>query len=350
MFTSGKVRARRAMAFAKRLVINRLREGTPFERRLYFSLVSGGFRRERRAVAAGQAAHAAALSEDGRRFVVRRNTHMLEKGLVMRPRRGTFATAYIEETVQAFTECIAAPSGPLSDGERDWVAEVLEQYTDATVDSKDPAVRRAHEAIAQLDLARRTVQPGVAGPQSVVTDDPPVGWEELLALAERRKSVRWFTDRPVDREIVDRAVAIGAEAPSACNRQPFYFRIFDDPELVRQVAAVPGGTKGYAHSISHIMVIVGDLSAFFDERDRHLIYIDGCLAAMGVILGLEAQGVSTCCINWPDVASTEAKMKRLLKLGDHERPVMLVAYGYADPEGQAPFSARRGLDALRRYN
>lgn len=338
------------MAFVKRRTINRLRQGTFLERRAYFALVSGGFRRERRAVAAGQAAHAASLSQDGQRFVVRRNTHMLEKGLIMRPRRGTFATAYIEETVQAFSACLDAPSAPLSDGERDWVVEVLDQYTEATADSKDPAVQRAHGAIAQLDLARRTVPPGVAGPQTVVTDEPPVAWEDLLALAERRKSVRWFTDRPVDREIVDRAVAIGAEGPSACNRQPFYFRIFDDPELVQQVAAIPGGTKGYAHSIRHVMVIVGDLSAFFDERDRHLIYIDGCLAAMGVILGLEAQGVSTCCINWPDVASTEAKMKRLLGLEDHERPVMLVAYGYADPEGQAPFSARRGLDALRRYN
>lgn len=350
MFTPSIHRVRRLLAPIKHRLITRLREGSPVERRAYFSLVSGGFRRERRAVAAGQRAYRASADTTGQRFAVRRHTHMLEKGLVMRPRRDTFATAYIEDTVRAFSDCLACSPSSLSAVERDWVSEVLEQYTQATASSTDPAVLRAHQAIAQLDLERRTVAPGVAGPQDVTTDDPPVAWDDLLALAERRKSVRWFTDRRVDREIVDRAVAIGIEAPSACNRQPFSFRIFDDPELVRQVAAIPGGTKGYAHSISHIMVIVGDLSAFFDERDRHLIYIDGCLAAMGFILGLEAQGVSTCCINWPDVASTEAKMKRLLRLEDHERPVMLVAYGYADPAGQAPFSARRDLDDVRRYN
>jgi nitroreductase len=150
--------------------------------------------------------------------------------------------------------------------------------------------------------------------------------------------------------VIDKAVQIAAESPSACNRQPFEFRVFDDPELVQQVAEVPMGTGGYVHNIPCVAVLVGDLSAFFDERDRHLIYIDGCLAAMAFVLGLESQGVATCCINWPDIREREERMQQLLGLKQHERPVMLIAIGYADPNGKAPFSARRRLEDVRSYN
>ena len=54
----------------------------------------------------------------------------------------------------------------------------------------------------------------------------------LRELAERRRSVRWFADRPVPHDLIDKALEVGLQAPSACNRQPFAFRFFDDPELV----------------------------------------------------------------------------------------------------------------------
>ncbi len=40
--------------------------------------------------------------------------------------------------------------------------------------------------------------------------------------------------RPVERSKIDRAIAVASQAPSACNRQPFVFRVFDDPELVEK--------------------------------------------------------------------------------------------------------------------
>jgi nitroreductase len=109
------------------------------------------------------------------------------------------------------------------------------------------------------------------------------------------------------------------------------------------------GTSGYNHQIPGLIVIVGNLGAFFDQRDRHLIYIDGCLAAMGLIFALEAQGVNSCCINWPDLPDREAAMRNLLGLKKYERVVMLIAYGYADPSALVPFSAKRTLDDVRTF-
>ncbi len=195
------------------------------------------------------------------------------------------------------------------------------------------------------------VEPGPpeSGPHPAIPLMPTVKIDDLEALATGRRSVRWFTSESVSRDLVDRAIQIGAESPTACNRQPYRFEIFDDPISTAKVAAIPMGTDGYEHQIPGLIVIVGNLAAFFDQRDRHLIYIDGCLAAMGVVYGLEAQGVNSCCINWPDLPDREAEMRTLLGLKRYERVVMLIAYGYADPDALVPFSAKRLVDEIRRY-
>jgi nitroreductase len=162
--------------------------------------------------------------------------------------------------------------------------------------------------------------------------------------------VRWFLPQPVDRAIIDQAIEIGALAPSACNRQPFQFRILDDPELVRQIIKIPFGLAGYGHNVPVVVAVIGQQRHYFDERDRHLIYIDASLAVMGFLFALEAQGIGTCCVNCPDIAKKEAQMAELMNLSLDERPVMLIALGHPDPEGLVARSTKKSISQLRRYN
>jgi nitroreductase len=99
-----------------------------------------------------------------------------------------------------------------------------------------------------------------------------------------------------------------------------------------------------------VVAIVGNQGAYFDERDRHLIYIDGSLAAMAFQFGLETLGLSSCCINWPAIYSLENKMETLLHLEKYERIVMFLSVGYPDPEGLVPYSQKKVVDELRSFN
>jgi nitroreductase len=154
----------------------------------------------------------------------------------------------------------------------------------------------------------------------------------------------------VPRELVDRALAAALQSPSACNRQSFVFRMFDEPRLVAAVASIPGGTKGYAQSLPAICAVVGRLRAYPEERDRHVIYIDGALAAMSFMLALETVGLSSCAINWPDVAAHDERIAKLLGLEADERVVMLIGFGHADPDGKIPYSAKKPLATMRQWN
>jgi nitroreductase len=109
------------------------------------------------------------------------------------------------------------------------------------------------------------------------------------------------------------------------------------------------GTVGFAQNFPCVAVLIGDLSAYSHERDRHVIYIDGGLATMALLYGLEVQGLSSCCINWPDIEDRERAMEQKLKLLPHERPMMLIAIGYPDPDGQVPFSQKKSRSGIRSF-
>lgn len=315
---------------------------------IHYSAVSPVFQREQRAILAGHEAYRESLdAPKGTLARLRRNVHRLEKGILMRPRRIPFALDYIGDTVAAFETAAGAPGGTVDSAELAWANDVLMEYfaIHAEVASVDEP-RRRFEA-ARFDAS----DPSPRVPYRRDLDSPvPVSLDDLRRLAKRRRSVRWFLPREVERERIDRALEVGAQAPSACNRQPFRFQIFDDPDLVRQAIDLPMGLVGYGHQVPVVAVVVGQQRHFFDERDRHLIYVDASLAVMGFILALETQGLASCCVNWPDIEEREARMAEFLHLDPDERPVMLIAIGYPDPEGLVANSTKKSLSQLRSYN
>lgn len=279
-------------------------------------------------------------------YSLRRNIHRIEKGLVMRPRRPVFAVDYIEETAAAYSRAASQHPDQAGPDELRWARDVLHTYFGAT--EEHPAISAAR---AQFNTnSGPSYQPELAPYCRDLSTTPSVTYEDLYALARRRRSVRWFEQKPVPRDLIDKAVRVAIQAPSACNRQPYQFRIFDDPELTRRIAAIPMGTAGFSDNIPALAVVVGDLSAYADERDRHVIYIDGSLAAMSLLLALESLGLSSCCINWPDIASKELAMRELLDLRVDERVIMLIAIGYPDPDGLVPYSQKKPVSNACVYN
>lgn len=279
---------------------------------------------------------------------LRRNIHRLEKGLTMRPRRDVFARDYITETVEFYEHAVRQQSvapQTLEQAELEWAHNVLTEYfrVNATGNPTVDAARARFEATTYRAPSLEKI-PYPKKQLSTIT------YEQLSELALQRRSVRWFDDRPVPRELVDKALLVARQAPTACNRLPYEFRVFDDPEMVRTVSDIPFGAAGYSHQIPAIVVVVGKLESYFSPRDRHAIYVDSSLAAMSFILGLETLGLSSSVINWPDFEPLERKMQKTLGLAVSDRVVMLIAVGYAHPEGLVPYSQKKELDTFRAFN
>jgi len=337
----------------KYAILPRYFVATPFLSSLYYLLFSNKFKREQHAVLCGKIKHLNELNKDKSNiYTLIRNTHRLEKGLLMRPKRDVFALDYIEETVDTFA-AVWNREKQQTDKQHKWFYDVLTTYF--ATSGENPVLTKTKKIFDAT--VNDKGNPGSVGVSDKSTPyirtekkKADISFEEFYRLTKYRRSVRWFSDKKVPHDIIDKAILAANQSPSACNRQPFLYRIIDDPKLLQEVSNLPRGIKGYAHGIPMLIVIVGNLDAYFDERDRHIIYIDASLANMALMLALETLGLSSCSINWPDIEELEVQMDQVLRLEKHQRALMCLAVGYPDPKGKVAYSEKRSLNYIRKFN
>lgn len=342
---------------------------------LYYTLFSRQFYREHLAVLRGRLAYQQSLVKPAASSaLLRRNIHRLEKGLIMRPRRAVFAEDYISETVVAFAK--AQANSGFCQQEFNWANAVLTQYFAVVTDTAIIAKARAHfaavskadtpapagsvSAPAGLASAPDAALGAATSTETVINNaepvpylhqclpEPAISYPQLLSLFTRRRSVRWYLPKPVPAALIEQAVAAASLAPSACNRQPYQFIVLNDANKAAAAAKCAMGTVGFAENIPCLLVVTGDLAAYPAERDRHIIYIDAALASMQLMLALETLGLSSCPINWPDIEAREQALSNMLNLPYQQRVIMLLAVGYADPEGGIAYSQKKPNELLIR--
>ncbi|MBU2225661.1 MAG: nitroreductase family protein [Gammaproteobacteria bacterium] len=313
----------------------------------YYFCLSSQFHREHLATLKGKAAYRQNLKLVVKSSaLLRRNIHRLEKGLIMQPRRPVFASDYIGETIQHYVDIRRYPD--FHQPELRWAFQVLTNYFSVVSSGQNSlvdAARQAFHSTAIVDCDGLTPAIPYTRQQTAMAN---VDFASLEQLFRQRRSVRWFLKKPVDTDLIRQAVNAASQAPSACNRQPFRFDLINNNTNAAKIASLAMGTTGFAENIPCLLVVVGDLSCYPAERDRHVIYIDASLATMQLMLALETLGLSTCPINWPDIEFREKLMQQKLGLKIYERPVMLLAVGYADPEGGIAYSQKKDDQLLVR--
>ena len=58
---------------------------------------------------------------------------------------------------------------------------------------------------------------------------------DFLTLAKQRCTTRGFTDKRIEKDILDKILEAGRVAPSACNRQPQRIIVVEEPENLNKV-------------------------------------------------------------------------------------------------------------------
>ena len=311
---------------------------------LYYFLFSTKFRREHQSVLKARIKYYADGNESS--ALLRRNIHRLEKGLSMVPLREIFAQDYIQQTVEAFCE---SEINQKNENTLKWCFDVLKQYFEKSkpniLNKKlNIAFQESKIFLYFEDQGDEPKHPFIYGLRSTDTS-----YEQFLSLVKSRHSVRWYEDRIVDKNIVDKCIYAASGAPSACNRQPFKYIILQDKNKVHQIANLAMGTGGFASNLTNLVVVTGDLSAYPFERDRHVIYIDASLSSMLLMLAFKSNGIDSCPINWPDIELRERKINDALNLPIHQRVIMLIAFGYGKKHVLIPYSEKKSKLELSEY-
>ena len=158
-----------------------------------------------------------------------------------------------------------------------------------------------------------------------------------------RTSVRRFSAEPISQDQIERAARTAQAAPSVCNRQTCKVHIVLDTAKRDALLEYQNGNRGFGDTIGALAVVTSDLTHFLEPAERYQPFIDGGLFAMNFILGLHAQAVGTCCLNWSVSDGSDKAFRRTLGLPESESVIMLIAIGALQDEFEVARSPRKPL-------
>jgi nitroreductase len=177
--------------------------------------------------------------------------------------------------------------------------------------------------------------------------------KKMLELIISRQSDRKYSDKPVEKEKLDRIIEAARMSPSANNEQPWKFIIVTEPDLLSKVAKAASakifGMNMFVGQAPVMIVLVRekpDLSskvgAIIKNKDYSLIDIG--IASENICLQAKAEGLGSCMIGWFD----EKMLRKLLGIPRSKRVELIITLGYSLSDWRE--KKRKPAEATVSYN
>ena len=187
----------------------------------------------------------------------------------------------------------------------------------------------------------------------------------------RRRTVRDFSDQPVDRQVIEEAIRTAGTAPSGANKQPWYFAIVESASVKARIRAAAEaeekafdagrasqewlddlahlGTdwqKPFLETAPYLIVVFQQnygLDARTGQRSKHYYVQESVGLAAGLLIAaLHNAGLATLT----HTPSPMGFLRELLGRPRNERAVMIIPAGLPAENARVPDIDRKPLDAI----
>lgn len=140
-----------------------------------------------------------------------------------------------------------------------------------------------------------------------------------------RRSIRQFSDKEVDLDLLVEAVKLAQHTPSACNRQSWKTRIIIEKRKIDEILNNQNGNRGFGNCIDKLLVISADLRAQQRSRELFQAYIDGGMYAKCVLDCLYFKGIGSIPLSAALSPEQEKNVRHII--GMHEAEVLILFVG-----------------------
>ena len=163
---------------------------------------------------------------------------------------------------------------------------------------------------------------------------------EFFDVVRSRRSVRQYAPDPVARDVLEKIVAAGIEAPSGCNMQLRQYVLVDDPAVMDRLRPV---SQAIDRAPAAIVLLVSPTGTPYGE-----FWIQDASAAMeNMLLAAVALGYGACWVEG-QVRPREAELAKLLAVPDELRVWSLMPVG--TPAESPPRPAKPAPAEVIHYN
>lgn len=200
--------------------------------------------------------------------------------------------------------------------------------------------------------------------------EPTEAAQRFLATMQQRRSVRMFSDRPVDRATIERVIAAAGTAPSGAHKQPWRFVAIQDPALKREIRLAAEREEREFYSRRATPEWLADLEPLGTDEHKEYLEVAPWLIAVFKLMRDEdpanasdqvyyvnesvgiAAGFLLAAIHHAGLVSlthTPSPMRFLtevLRRPAHERPFLLVPVGHPADDCRVPDLHRKPLHEI----
>lgn len=123
---------------------------------------------------------------------------------------------------------------------------------------------------------------------------------DFYDVVSKRRSIRGYKDEAISDEALDRICEAVRQAPSACNLQPWSFRIVFDLETREKIHGVYD--RDWLLQAPAVVVALGNKDEAWKRLDGHsIVDMDMGIAMEHFVLAATAEGLGTCWVCAYDV-------------------------------------------------
>jgi nitroreductase len=165
----------------------------------------------------------------------------------------------------------------------------------------------------------------------------------VFEAIKSRRSIRSFSDKPIEEEKLSRVLEAGRLAPSAKNLQEWKFLIVKDRELKKKLV-IAAYNQHFLAEAPVVIVGCATLVNYVMSCGQYAYPIDLAIAMDHMTLQAVEEGLGTCWIG----SFKEDEVKKILNIPENIRIVELLPLGY--PKTIPPARTRKKLEEIVCYN
>ena len=162
----------------------------------------------------------------------------------------------------------------------------------------------------------------------------------LVDVILSRRSVRRYDRKAIPKDVLDKILEAGRQAPSAGNRQPWHFIVVTDEEIKKELST--GLFNRHIKDSAFTIVGCAD-TGLWQIGTRRWSIIDTTIALQNMVVAAWAMGVGSC---W--IGDFNEEVKQLLSIPNNWNVVALVSFGY--PAEKPKAKTRKPVEKIVSFN